>query len=972
MAQGDLFANLMEGSGVWKEALDKNVISMERLKEIQEEIAEQQMDIYGTKRDMLKSDYKGANILKRMVSSGAKIAAQTEKVRKAKKNIADTEKDLVRIQKKIHEAQKLGRDSEASSLKKQYNAINIKNQKNKIGLKQVRQTIPLLGKMGAFGDAITDSIGGIVGAIPVIGSIISGLLTIGKTIIGLFLAPLKKAFGVFLEMQSAVGNLSADIGLTAVESKVLMKNMSGLALSAMKFGGNMKDVVTVMEQFSDVTGKNRMFSEGQMEKIIELGLGTGLGVEAASEMAGSFENMGISLEKTINLTDKARNLAARYNVNTTKVLKTYDSLVKSLTGIGFGKGLDNLTKLAAKATAIRFDIVGSTKAFADTFFDPEKAVEAAARMQVLGGKFAASFGDPMQLAFESMNNPEQLAMKFADAISEIAQKRADGTYFIPPAERKSLQLAAETLGQNYEEAVQTAIEQRKIADKMAMLQKSGFNLMQISEDDKPALANLISLNEKGQYVIKNSDGVDALLANMTDKNGLKAILDSRKKDADSALKRKNMMERIELVYDKFIMSFSDVFTSLFGGEDFDSFLKMVESAGTSLATFIKEKIMGSDGLAAGFEKLIGWAKEVFQKISGIWDGKGDFITNVGKTLKVLFTDVLIKVLETIIPFLKIGIATIMEGISHALPDSFGGKKMRDSATRMKQEAINSDKTGALAAIYNGSGIQQQILPPDDGTRKVGDGLMKGYLAGKGAINLAKVGGAKLAGKGLLAGGNALMGMAGPGMKVGKMANVGLHMAEAGAKIATKTASKSIPILGGLLSLGLAINDAMEGDWVGVGLKASSGVLNIAGSVLAPFSGGLSLGMNAAAIGIDVADAAREMDAFEDGQISINSNGRLYTGNFAKGDMVQFIHEKAYNDAMSSMGGGNGGGGSSSVVRHEGSIRIETQDGRYMTNDTFYGSADAIGARLAAVHETHKGGFGNYKNGVHDAITPIYA
>ena len=132
----------------------------------------------------------------------------------------------------------------------------------------------------------------------------------------------------------------------------------------------------------------------------------------------------------IKLTDKARNIAARYNVNVTQVLQTYKGLVESLSGVGFGKGLDNLTKLAAKAQAIRFDIVGSTKAFTDTFFDPEKAVEASAKMQLLGGKFAQSFGDPMTLAFESMN---------LYAISSIVDPRffkklplPDSTPFINP------------------------------------------------------------------------------------------------------------------------------------------------------------------------------------------------------------------------------------------------------------------------------------------------------------------------------------------------------------------------------------------------------------------------------------------------------------------------------------------------------------------------------------------------------------
>ena len=934
MAQGDLFANLMEGSGVWNEALKNNVISMERLKEIQEEIAEQQMDIYGTKRDMLKSDYKGANVMKRMVSSGAKIMAQTEKVRSAKKDIASTEKDLVRIQKKIHEAQKLGKDSEASSLKKQYNAIQIKNQKNKIGLKQMRQTIPVLGQLsakggavGAMADGMIGGLGGIFAIVPVIGAIISGLINIGKTIVGIILKPLKAAFGVFLEMQSAVGNLSADIGLTAIESRLLLNNMSGLALSAMKFGGNMKDVVTVMQQFSDITGKNRMFTEGQMGKLVELGLGTGLGVEAASEMAASFDNMGISLEKTINLTDKARNLAARYNVNTTKVLKTYDGLVKSLTGIGFGKGLENLTKLAAKATAIRFDIVGSTKAFADAFFDPEKAVEAAARMQTLGGKFAAGFGDPMQLAFESMTDPTALAEKFAGTVSEIVKKDSKGNYFIPPEERKSLQIASETLGQNYEEAVQTAIEQRKIADKMATLQKSGFNLMDIKEEDRPALANLMSLNDKGEYVIKNSAGVDELLANMTDKNGLKAILDSRKKNESAAIGRKNMMERLEMIYDRFIMGFSDIFTKLFGSSDFDSFLTMVEKAGNSIAKFVTEDLMGGKGFAAVFSSILESGKLVFEQINKIFsENKEESVfTKIGKSVALLFNEfvlpAVVKLFNYIRPLLEYTFGNFLEVIGDILPDVLGGSKAKRKGLEMQQSAFASGggEGGIMRDIFGEKGVQQkqeQAGKDYEKTKEIG-GWERVFNLVSGVIK----------------------------QPINTLENVGTTI---------------------------------------FGDRSIKEMAKVQGLIQAEYMSDLSFGATDKSTGYDQFDKNKSYKHYDpdtvntggynDGQFSINSSGKEYVGKFSKGDMVQFIQEKAFQEAMASTPGYGGGGGTvnSTVVRHEGTVTLQTPDGRFITHDQFNGASDMFGARLAGIDETHKGGFGNYKSGTNDPITPIYA
>ena len=108
MAQGDLFSDLMNNTGLWGDALKQGVIDTKQLRDIQEEIVEQQKNIYEIKRDMLKSDYKGINIFKRIASSGSKILAQTEKIHKTKKSIQNTEKRLAELAKDYGKAKKLG------------------------------------------------------------------------------------------------------------------------------------------------------------------------------------------------------------------------------------------------------------------------------------------------------------------------------------------------------------------------------------------------------------------------------------------------------------------------------------------------------------------------------------------------------------------------------------------------------------------------------------------------------------------------------------------------------------------------------------------------------------------------------------------------------------------------------------------------------------------------------------------------
>jgi hypothetical protein len=758
MAQGDLFRQFVETTKQYTSVLDRaqqaNVINEQKRLEILGDVYTRELNISEVRSNMRKSDVKSLNVLKRLSSIGKKISSQTKENFDLKKKIEKNERFLLNLEQEITKARKNGNIELEKALTKQKEKLKFDQSMNKVTLQQMRRTIPVLGRMGSYGAAVSDSmvmIGDIFGSIiPIVGGILGGLIKVGMTLVKLILNPLKKAFSIFLEMQSTVGNLAADIGLTAVESRNLLNNFASLTLSAMKFGGSMKDVATVIQQFSEVTGKNRFFNEREIEQLVELGLGTGLGVQGASELAASFDNIGVSLEKTINLTEKARNLSAKMNVNTTKVLKTYQGLVQSLTGIGFGKGLDNLTKLSAKATAIRFDIVASTKAFADAFFEPEKAVEAAARMQVLGGKFASSFGDPMQLAFESMSDPTALAEKFADMVSSIVKKDSKGNYFIPPAERKSLKLAAEALGQSYEDAVGTAIEQGKIADKMVALSQSGFSMTNFSEEERLGLTSLMQLNEKGKFEIKMSDGTMRLVENLTSESQLKQILKSREANEKAAIQRLNMMQRFENVINRFMVGFSKVFDQLFGGTNFESFLQMVENAGERISNFIVKDLLGEGGLANGFDTLIGKAKNIFLQVEKIFNDKGSFMSKVGETLKLLFKDVAVpiisEVIKFIVPFLKAGIAELLHIIGGALPNILGGSSIQKYAEKLRGESASSDKSGLLSGMYESTNAT--TLPPGDKSANQGMSAiakMKGAAMG---TNVAMHYGRKGIGKGL--------------------------------------------------------------------------------------------------------------------------------------------------------------------------------------------------------------------------------
>jgi hypothetical protein len=479
-------------------------------------------------------------------------------------------------------------------------------------------------------------------------------------------------------------------------------------------------------------------------------------------------------------------------------------------------------------------------------------------------------------------------------------------------------------------AAKSAIEQAKISDKMVALNKAGFSMMGIKEDDKPALAALMKMNKDNKYEIQMSDGTTKLLENVTDKNQLSAILENRKKNDDAAQGRMNLMERLENIINRFTLGFTNVFQKIFASVDFDGFLGQIEKLGESLANTVfpmLTKLLDKGGIQSAFQKIIKTAEEIIGAITQIWNGDGSFMDKIVGTIGTL----VIKLFEVVKPYVQMALGKLLEIVGDVLPSFLGGNKMKNAGLEMQQNAMMNDKTGVISGMYSGGNQPGSMMTPDTGGS---------FLQGAGMY------------------GKAAMGAKGIPLGLGKMA-LGAAKGTIGKgalKLGAGAMLKRIPILGALASAGFAVNDLLEGDFVGAGLNLASGAANV-GNIFLPGVG------SAVSMGIDAGNAAREMGAFNDGVIYKDGS----YGKFAKGDMVQFIDQAAAERAAMSSGGGVSGSGS---ISHNGTIIIKSEDGKVVTWDQMYASRDLIGGRIASINEGYKGGFGNYQNSNMSPLQPL--
>ena len=947
------------------------ISSRERLK-LENEMFEAQMNIYSQKREMFQLDRKESNLLKNIYGVYKKINTRVDNIYladkelgKQKKGLIVTEKRLLKLQNDKSEQSKKEAEILEKLIKKDKLSLEINKQKSKIAKDALPPMVKAYGTMRNLFKI--DNM--------VVKGLLSGIISIGTGLVKLVLKPLKKIFNTFLQVQSISGKISADLGLSTEQANGLINNFSALGIEALKYGGALEDINTIMAKFSEITNKNRMFDKDDIGQLIELGLATGLGVDNAAEMAANFDNIGVSLNKTMKLTDKARKSAVFFNINSTKVLKTYDELVKSLTGIGYGKGLEYLEKLTSKAVALRFDIAQSTKSFTDAFFEPEKAVEVAAQMQVLGGKFATSFGDPISLAFESMTDPAGLADKFASTLKGMVVKGKDGLFTIPPAQRKILKLAAETLGQNYEDSVNSAIEQAKIADKISAVAKQGF--FDFDEDQKIALASLMKLNKDNKYEIMMSDGTTKLLENITSKNQLNEIIKNRTVNEQAAIKRKNLVERLNLIIDRFSLAFSTVFSKLFENKNFDDLFGQIEKVGTDIAQFIANYINGNGGLTKTFEMVIDRFKMVWEKIEKIWSGDGTFTAKIGKTLKDALLPIFVDVIKEAMQMLKYTFGEILSAIGlktageNLKIESSQNSKILNAANKGKYE---NTKVKENRSAMDAGGIVGKNLASLQfgGGKKIMSNFGELFSGNNGIIMKAKSGAYvkngnayDKFGKLVTHKGNAATIKHWATNRVAAKGLVGL-----GGKTLGKALVKRVPLIGSIASFYSAFEDFKEGDiWGGV-LNSLSGIANISNVVLPGIGSAVSLA-------IDAGNTARELGAFDDGIIYKDGS----YAKFAKGDMVQMIDQKSYEsnfgkdsfgkiidnnssyyDNINNTNNGN--------IVHSGVIQIKSDDGKVVTWDQMYNARDLIGSRIASIQDGYNKGFGNNQNPFNSPIKPI--
>lgn len=320
--------------------------------------------------------------------------------------------------------------------------------------------------------------------------------------------PFKAAFETLTGMESMAKELQRTIGSGIVAgADAFREKMTRIYLATQDIGASFEDVGNVMAGLYG--GLERMVEPSEMvtQQMVELHQATGIEAKVLGGLVSDFMRLTFSQEKSAELINKITDSARKGGVSVNAALLSFQKNFKQVEAYGFKNGVDGLNKMNTQALQLRTTIeeIGAAQ-LGQTFWDPEKAIEAAAGMSMLGGAIGG-LSNPLQLMNMGANNVEKLQEELIN-LSASAYKINETTGEVETnfIAQQRLKAQLDTLGKggDYEKFINLGKEAAKQKTILNEITKSNLSELYegegklFSEEEQGLISSLSEIGKDGK------------------------------------------------------------------------------------------------------------------------------------------------------------------------------------------------------------------------------------------------------------------------------------------------------------------------------------------------------------------------------------------------------------------------------------------------------------------------------------------
>ena len=301
------------------------------------------------------------------------------------------------------------------------------------------------------------------------------------------------------DAQDALSNFSAEILKTFGQGRErvfeLQKALVDAVPAVTRLGGNLSNVQQIISGIATASRRNVLATTEQIEKFyaVEKVLG-----KTANELSDSFLNVGVGIESIPKALEESIQYVQSIGGNSKQVFEDVSKNMEKMNRFQFEDGVLGLTKMAAQASMMRFD-VGETLKLADDVLNPDRAIEVASAFQRLGVA-AGTLVDPFALMNASINDPSGLQDSLIDVAKQFTYfDEKTRTFKINPQGVLTLKEMQIQTGVSAAEMTKLGLAAAELDERLSQISPS---IEFKNEEDKQYLANIGAMTKGGDYVVK--------------------------------------------------------------------------------------------------------------------------------------------------------------------------------------------------------------------------------------------------------------------------------------------------------------------------------------------------------------------------------------------------------------------------------------------------------------------------------------
>ena len=307
------------------------------------------------------------------------------------------------------------------------------------------------------------------------------------------------------EFKSAIGNLSAGateinatFGQTRQRIVEIQTAISDAVPGITRLGGSVNDTINTIKESAEASRRNVVITTEQTEKLYAASKLTGQSVKG---LVDGFADVGIGVQALPKQLEKSFDYIRSIGGNSQQIFTSVNSNMEQLNRYQFQGGVEGLTKMAAQASMLRFDM-NETFRLADRVLDPEGAIEVASAFQRLGVS-AGNLVDPFQLMNQSINDPSGLQNSLTDVAKQFTYfDEQTKTFKINPQGVLTLREMEKQTGVSAKEMSKLGLAAAEADQRISAIKGVGLNL---SEEDNQLLSNISRMGDGGEYEVKVKD-----------------------------------------------------------------------------------------------------------------------------------------------------------------------------------------------------------------------------------------------------------------------------------------------------------------------------------------------------------------------------------------------------------------------------------------------------------------------------------